>query len=1179
MFYDIVHNTCTQGTSTTTIGVNGQPVSNANFSDTNPSAPGGNSNVHFQVSGNNVSAYAPNSGSGGAAPATCYADTQPGTTWDQKVQACLNQVYAQGGGTVDARGLTGAQTMAKSVTVGDNSHQTNLIMGAMTLTRAAGVQLFVSSYTNIQGQGQGTLIAGDAGVAAVLPAYGGPQWVKLSDFQINSNTGTVTKDVPALQIGGLVPNIPYGDPPAGATPGDIGSDPVIGSNFPGYIAQFAVYQKALTPAQIQNHWVVGSTGSNYEVTVSNDGPVSYFPLKETSGTSAADLIGGRTGTYTGTYTLASSNGIPGDTSCGGVCKTPLFSGGWVTLPSYTWIAGLQNWSVELWVNTNTASGPNKRMWGFSNNVAINFTAAAEWGENEGLQLQSTSGVPLPSGVAGQPQVQFSPGQWYHVVIVHTNGGVLFYVNGSLVPSGSDFAHGTFTNINAGGTDTGVLMNSQHGCICYNTFHNVTGSGFRVGVHTTNSSGYTFGVNQNQWYGGGGYGPIGLWDFGSSHFTYQGMDFENNQSSNNAIIYADPYYWAAGTGYQVGDTVRPSFGDGTAVLTVTGVRSGGSPTSLAVTQAGTGYGNYDNDATTTLTGSGTGLQVALVVSAYQLLLSNGGDHILDPYEESGGTDYICGSGYYIDMAYFSAAGAAYQPRRCGGATGQYGGPAANFLWGNGLAPTVIPVAPVNASGVNPGILFNSLTPFDSGSSAALFGMEGSSIPPILGLNYTGQPVSTYGFRGHAPLKIGTVYNTAGQSSTGVLNMSKIADPAAPTVTSTPAGGTTTYQYAIYCFGYSGVGGQSLQSPTGTTTTGPATLDGSDYNTVSWNCPDGYQGAYVLKNVSGTWQQLGGYQQQASTLNDTGLALSAYTAPTRNNTSDIYNPTGYFTAAGYVTQGLTPGTQTACMNGPNGSLTNVGCPANTQYVAYAPPFPTSPGSAGQWSTLNGTLFAYDSSISKWIEVPNSTTNWSFQAYDDFIGAANLVLTSHPDLQGHNWVQTFTGVWGGDTSLLLSGTGVAGTSMGSLYSSANSLSLYYNNFTPATPDYTVNLPCWIDPVNATGNGWCMAFARMQAPSPTNLQGYSCIYQQGYGVQLMKWTGGGAPTVLGTIYASVSSGFHTVSITTSGSNITCRIDNKLLTGTASATDSAFTTAGFTGLALNAASSGYALAGPFTVQ
>ncbi|MGH9263979.1 MAG: LamG-like jellyroll fold domain-containing protein [Acidimicrobiales bacterium] len=90
--------------------------------------------------------------------------------------------------------------------------------------------------------------------------------------------------------------------------------------FAGAIDEVAVYAKALTAAQVANHFSVGSgtatappptttpttttptttpppPASGYGAAVAGDGPVAYWRLGETSGTSAADSAGAHTGTY------------------------------------------------------------------------------------------------------------------------------------------------------------------------------------------------------------------------------------------------------------------------------------------------------------------------------------------------------------------------------------------------------------------------------------------------------------------------------------------------------------------------------------------------------------------------------------------------------------------------------------------------------------------------------------------------------------------------------------------------------------------------------------------------------------------------------------------------------------------------------------------------------------------
>lgn len=111
------------------------------------------------------------------------------------------------------------------------------------------------------------------------------------------------------------------------------------------------------------------------------------------------------------------------------------------------------------------------------------------------------------------------------------------------------------------------------------------------------------------------------------------------------------------------------------------------------------------------------------------------------------------------------------------------------------------------------------------------------------------------------------------------------------------GSTTYQYSAVCHDWNS--GVSLQSPTGSTTTGNATLDTNNFNAIYYGCPDGYEYADLLEYSGGTWQSLAlnvGPSNGNPPSYDKGTVLSAYTVPTRNTTGDV-SITGYHSAAQY------------------------------------------------------------------------------------------------------------------------------------------------------------------------------------------------------------------------------------------------------------------------------------------
>lgn len=100
------------------------------------------------------------------------------------------------------------------------------------------------------------------------------------------------------------------------------------------------------------------------------------------------------------------------------------------------------------------------------------------------------------------------------------------------------------------------------------------------------------------------------------------------------------------------------------------------------------------------------------------------------------------------------------------------------------------------------------------------------------------------------------------------------PAAPTVTSTPSGGRTAYSYAVVAFNSLG---DLPQSPVGSTSRGPATLDATHYNTVSWGAMGGtVSGVRVIRTAGGASQGVIATINNAAagSLNDTGLTANSY-----------------------------------------------------------------------------------------------------------------------------------------------------------------------------------------------------------------------------------------------------------------------------------------------------------------
>jgi hypothetical protein len=445
--------------------------------------------------------------------------------------------------------------------------------------------------------------------------------------------------------------------------------------------------------------------------------------------------------------------------------------------------------------------------------------------------------------------------------------------------GADVLSSTFRDMSIGGADIGTLLDSQHGCICYVSFLNVYSSGATVGIKTQNDSGYAFGVNSDQWTIGRVGGPIGLWDSGTAKFTWSYLDFESNKSSTGAILYAQQDGEHAGSGYAVGDQVRP-LGQGTnAVLSVSRIGPEGSVRALQVSTRGAGYTNSQSAPTTALTGRGSGLKVDVRVSAYMLLISAGGSLIENPYEEAGGGDYICGTGNFVSGAFFSGNGATYSPTYCNGATGTYGGPASNFIWGPGATPNSLGLRNSHDSG--PYIAFGSYSMFDNSLSEAYTSRASDVNLFADGPAYTGRLSAIYGLYAHSDWNEGLDKPHSGISSTGLVKVKRLPNPSAPVVTPSPrknGDAGKPYTYSIVCNDRNG--GVTSPSPFSASVVGPTEL-GAILTAVVRQGGAGYKVGDRPLIVGGD----GAGQLTVTSVRSGGMvtAVSLYAAGSRYNTS--------------------------------------------------------------------------------------------------------------------------------------------------------------------------------------------------------------------------------------------------------------------------------------------------------
>ena len=110
---------------------------------------------------------------------------------------------------------------------------------------------------------------------------------------------------------------------------------------------------------------------------------------------------------------------------------------------------------------------------------------------------------------------------------------------------------------------------------------------------------------------------------------------------------------------------------------------------------------------------------------------------------------------------------------------------------------------------------------------------------------------------------------------------VADPAAPTVTPQGAAGATSYSYKVVAVNASG--SRTAASAAGSTASGNATLDGTNFNRITWSAVPGAVSYEVWRTVGGATQgQIGTTTSPTVQFDDTGLVADGETEPATNST---------------------------------------------------------------------------------------------------------------------------------------------------------------------------------------------------------------------------------------------------------------------------------------------------------
>jgi Concanavalin A-like lectin/glucanases superfamily len=199
--------------------------------------------------------------------------------------------------------------------------------------------------------------------------------------------------------------------------------PAAADVFLGVIDEVGVYNRALTAAEVQNHF---RCGQRYrDVVMDTSGLQSYWRLGEPLGGVAFDTKGPSNGSYTGPPDLGQTGALtaPGDLA-------PSFDSvnDWADFGDVYDFTGTSQFSVEAWINRGTlretsfrwivgkdTTNASREGWNLNLESNTHTVRFERWSNNTMNMTESTTAT-----VAGT---------WYHVVGTYDGATMRIYLNG------------------------------------------------------------------------------------------------------------------------------------------------------------------------------------------------------------------------------------------------------------------------------------------------------------------------------------------------------------------------------------------------------------------------------------------------------------------------------------------------------------------------------------------------------------------------------------------------------------------------------------------------------------------------------------------------------------------------------------------------------------------------------
>jgi hypothetical protein len=379
--------------------------------------------------------------------------------WNGVVTPLYLAVSAAAGPSVVATNLT---PLSLSVTVasssmGAGSTQQASVTGAFTGVSGVPVSGFVTNWSSsnpsvLTVNGSGAITAVNTGSATVSATVNGVTGIS-SSITVASSPPLITQQPEAWEtlLAGATLNASLfniGTPPFtyrwyfnnGANPISTAATPTLTipnlqpANAGSYTCMVS-NQYGMAPSSALSLAVVAPT--TYQQAIVSLDPIAYWPLTETSGAVAHDLIGNYDGTYNGGFTLAQ----PGPTNAffGASSYSAAFDGtsGYVDIPEQPFnITGAI--SVVAWVDVLTVPG----FAGLFGHGDLSWRMSVNSSGQPGASVGSAPDATGPSSIVD--------GNWHMVAYTYTgvpgNNNGLLYVDGvpvagdsvTTTPAGNDF---------------------------------------------------------------------------------------------------------------------------------------------------------------------------------------------------------------------------------------------------------------------------------------------------------------------------------------------------------------------------------------------------------------------------------------------------------------------------------------------------------------------------------------------------------------------------------------------------------------------------------------------------------------------------------------------------------------------------------------------------------------------